>query len=307
MRYTVNIPCYNSEKFLDKTIEVLIEEMDLIALNDYEVILVNDGSKDNTFKVIKNLSKEYKQIKGIDLARNVGQHNAILAGLREGSGEIFINLDDDLQCNPKDIKNLLNKMEEANADVVYARFLNKKYTHFKKLTSKVHNFVINWLLDKNENWVASGFWVAKSFVVEKITSYKSDYTDMQSNFIKTTKYIVNEDVIHCDRIDGASGYTFSKSFKLWISVLNYSEKLAMFLMQLGVGIFFSFNFIGILLGLFKISSFTFSMFLLNTVLSAILFCTGFLSMQLGRILRVVAEVPFVTIRERVGLNREEEN
>ena len=114
------IPCYNSEINIKNTVQEL-QKMISEKLNDNktEIILVNDSSKDNTIGVIENLAKTESNITAIDLARNFGQHNAIMAGLREASGDIIVCLDDDGQTPPAEAINLINKIDD-NTDVVYA-------------------------------------------------------------------------------------------------------------------------------------------------------------------------------------------
>lgn len=299
MEYTVIIPCYNSEKFLKNTVKVLVSEMDKIS-DDYEIILVNDGSRDGTFNVIKQIASEDKRVRGIDLLKNLGQHNAIIMGLKFGVGDVFINIDDDLQSNPEDISLLLEKLKNTNSDVVYANFTNKKYTIFKKFTSNLHNSITSWMLDKKGNWVASGFWVAKRYIIDEIIKYNSEYTDMQSNFVRTTDKIVNQDVFHHDRVYGMSGYTLSKAIKLWSSTLNYSEKPAILIVKFSV-IFPIISFIVMLiLHILKLESLTFFSVISLIFFSTILISIGYLGILASRILKIVSKVPFANVREKVG-------
>lgn len=300
MKYSVTIPCYNSGKFLSNTIREVVETMDKIAFNDYELILVNDCSPDNTFEVIEENAKKYPQIIGVDLAKNVGQHNAMLTAFRHGSGDYFINMDDDLQTKPADIPKLINKMEETGCDVVYAQFENNNYSFKKRLTSKIHHIVIKWLLDKERDWLATGFWIAKSFVIKEIINYRSEFTDMQSNFIRTTKFIENQKVPHYKREVGQSGYTFKKALKLWSSTMNYTEKPALFLMKFGVGFGIFSLLLLLVLGITRlyIPSLLEVLMCIGIAINLCLF--GFIGMFVSRILKVSEGIPHIIIRKTVG-------
>lgn len=300
MKYTVTIPCYYSEKFLKHTVNTLIVVMDSFAKGDYEIILVNDGSKDKTFQVITDLSNENSQVIGIDLLKNVGQHNAIIAGLREATGDIFINLDDDFQADPALIPKLLKALRDTKQDVVYANFVNKQYNLFKKITSSMHNHIINWLLYRENKWFASGFWVARKVVIEQICKYNSEFTDMQANFLSTTQNIINVDVPHRDRWLGNSGYTLKKAIKLWSSTLNYSEKPAVLFIKLGGVLPAILVIVQLILHLLRIENFSFLNIELDIIVGAIFIVGGYLGLLLNRVLKINARVPYITINRIVG-------
>ena len=126
------IPCYNSSQTIGKVIAEIKETMDSLSQYCYEIILVNDCSPDNTFEVIEALCKENKNICGVNLAKNFGQHGALMAGFHQMTGDILVCLDDDGQTPANEVGKLLDKIE-AGDDVVYAIF---SFTKLPKLRNR---------------------------------------------------------------------------------------------------------------------------------------------------------------------------
>ena len=121
MLVSIVIPCYNSEHSIKKTVELTVEEFKKLPGYECEFVLVNDYSKDGTFASIKELCGKYPFVKGINLSRNFGQHNAIMAGLNYAEGDYIIGMDDDLQTHPSQIPKLIGKIEEGY-DLVFGHF-----------------------------------------------------------------------------------------------------------------------------------------------------------------------------------------
>ena len=155
MEVSIIIPVYNSEKILTELIDQIKKEVESFS-KKFEVILVNDFSHDDSWKIIKNLSNKYNFIKGIDLKKNYGQHNAIVAGLNFSSGDYMILMDDDLQHNPIYIKNILDELQNGN-DVCYVKYLKRKHVFWKKFLSWLNNATSSFLANKPFNIYTSSF------------------------------------------------------------------------------------------------------------------------------------------------------
>ena len=126
MKISFVIPCYRSEKTLPDVVDEIKTTMATIG-HEFEIILVNDCSPDKTFEVIKTLASENDNILGIDLAKNFGQHCALMAGMRHTSGDVVVCLDDDGQTPADEVGKLLDKLDEGY-DVCYASYgKNKMY------------------------------------------------------------------------------------------------------------------------------------------------------------------------------------
>jgi undecaprenyl-phosphate 4-deoxy-4-formamido-L-arabinose transferase len=134
---SVVIPVYNSEFILPKLIERLIESLQIISAN-YEILLINDGSQDKSWDSIQRLTDENKQVRGINLRRNYGQHNALLCGIRLAQHDVIITMDDDLQHPPEEIHKLVQKLSEGY-DVVYgipAKLVHSTWRNFSSRFTK---------------------------------------------------------------------------------------------------------------------------------------------------------------------------
>ena len=155
MYLSIIIPVYNSELILPKLVQEI--EQTLIKSNfEKELIFVNDFSEDNSWFVIKKLVNSYKYIKGINLKKNYGQHNAISAGLSFSSGKYIIMMDDDLQHDPSYILNILNELEK-DFDACYVKYLKRKHSMWKKFLSNINHITSSYLSSKSTKLYTSSF------------------------------------------------------------------------------------------------------------------------------------------------------
>ena len=210
------IPCYNSSKTIGKVIEEIKETMKQLNQYDYEVILVNDCSPDNTFEVITKLCEDNHNICGINLAKNFGQHGALMAGFHQVTGDILVCLDDDGQTPANEVGKLLEKIE-AGDDVVYASYAHKKHSLFRNFGSYVNELMAQFLLGKPKELYVSSYFAARRFVVNEMLKYGNAYPYVIGLVLRTTKKISNVPVNHREREIGQSGYTLSKLLGLWFN------------------------------------------------------------------------------------------
>ncbi len=211
------IPCYRSEKTLEAVVKEIEQTMEKDTERDYEVILINDGSPDGTWDVIKRVSTEYgDRVLGINLAKNFGQHAALMAGLNAAKGDIVICLDDDGQT-PADEADKLIAALEAGADVAYARYGKKQHNLFRNFGTAMNEWMASAMLGKPKDLYVSSYFAARRFVVDEMIRYESSYPYVIGLVLRTTRNIVNVDVTHRKREVGESGYTIAKLFALWIN------------------------------------------------------------------------------------------
>lgn len=215
MKYSFVIPCYNSSKTIGKVVDEINNKMLAMKEDNYEIILVNDSSKDNTRDVIFNLANN-SHITAISLAKNCGQHAACLAGYRASSGKYVISLDDDGQTPADEVDILLNKIIEGY-DVVFARYPSKKHSWFKNFGSKINDIMACQLINKPKDLYLSSYFVAKRFVIDTIVAYNNPYPYIGGLLLMTTNKLCNVDVHHRSREIGDSGYTFKKLISLWFN------------------------------------------------------------------------------------------
>lgn len=210
------VPCYRSQATLPSVIREIQETMEGLSKYTYEVVLVNDCSPDNTFDSIRELCRENKNITGINLAKNFGQHSALMAGFHQVKGDIIVCLDDDGQTPADEVGKLLKGIEKG-ADVVYAQYAHKHHSGFRNWGSHVNELMTRIMLGKPKDLYVSSYFAARRFVVDEMIKYEYPYPYVIGLVLRTTKNIVNVEVNHRDRMEGTSGYTLGKLLGLWFN------------------------------------------------------------------------------------------
>lgn len=210
------IPCYRSENTLPAVIEEVNSTMESMTEYSHEIILVNDSSPDGTINTIRELCGKYANITGIDLAKNFGQHAALMAGMRQAKGDIVVCLDDDGQTPADEVGKLLDKLNEG-FDVVYASYGKKKHSLFRNFGSKVNELMTRVMLGKSKELYISSYFAAKRFVVDDMLRYEHSYAYVIGLVLRATKNITNVEVNHRSRAEGTSGYTLKKLLGLWFN------------------------------------------------------------------------------------------
>lgn len=210
------IPCYRSENTLPAVIEEVNSTMESMTEYSHEIILVNDSSPDGTINTIRELCGKHANITGIDLAKNFGQHAALMAGMRQAKGDIVVCLDDDGQTPADEVGKLLDKLNEG-FDVVYASYGKKKHSLFRNFGSKVNELMTRVMLGKPKELYISSYFAAKRFVVEDMLRYEHSYAYVIGLVLRATKNIANVEVKHRSRAEGTSGYTLKKLLGLWFN------------------------------------------------------------------------------------------
>ncbi len=221
MLLSIVIPCYNSEETIREVVELSLREVSRLEGVECEMILVNDGSPDRTRDEIWKLAQEYPNVRGINLSRNFGQHNAIMAGMNYAQGDYIMGMDDDLQTHPSQIPAFIRKMDEGY-DIVFGIFRKRKFSLMKNLVSKAASFVQWHMVKRPKGLEASNFWCCRKYVKDEVIRYKNYSLYLQMLFFRTTSYIANIEIEHFARQSGKSNYTFGKAFRLFLGVLNYS-------------------------------------------------------------------------------------
>ncbi len=210
------IPCYRSQATLPSVIREIQETMEGLRQYTYEVVLVNDCSPDDTFETIRELCRENANMTGINLAKNFGQHSALMAGFHQIKGDIVVCLDDDGQTPAGEVGKLLEGIEKG-ADVVYAKYAHKHHSGFRNWGSHVNELMTRVMLGKPKDLYVSSYFAARRFVVDEMIKYEYPYPYVIGLVLRTTKNIVNVEVNHRDRLEGTSGYTLGKLLNLWFN------------------------------------------------------------------------------------------
>lgn len=218
------IPCYCSEKSVGNVIDEVIETVTNDGRYDYEIICINDFSKDNTLEVLKELAEGNKKIKVINLSRNFGQHSALMAGFNHVSGDIVVCLDDDGQNPPSEMFKLIDKLEEGY-DLVSAKYKEKKRSLIRRLGTKVSFWMSSYFIGKPKDIDLNSYYVFRKYVVDEIIKYKNAYPFVHGLILRITRNMANVEIEHKAREHGKSGYSLKKLFSLWMNGFTaFSEK-----------------------------------------------------------------------------------
>ncbi len=210
------IPCYRSALTIGNVVQEIKDTMRTLTQYEYEIILVNDCSPDDTFEVIRRLCKENDNICGVDLAKNFGQHGALMAGFHQVKGDILVCLDDDGQTPANEVGKLLAEIENGQ-DVVYAGYAHKKHSLFRNFGSWMNEKMAQFLLGKPKELFVSSYFAARRFIVDEMLRYENAYPYVIGLVLRSTKRIVNVPVQHREREVGTSGYTLGKLLGLWFN------------------------------------------------------------------------------------------
>lgn len=302
------IPCYASEKNIAAVISEVEDAMEQIGKYQWEFVLVNDCSPDNTFDVITELSKQYENVIGINLARNFGQHAALMAGFNNISGDIVVCLDDDGQTPGNEVGKLLEKVEEGY-DVVYAQYANKKHSGFRNFGSMLNSKMTEYLLDKPQELFVSSYFATRRFIVNEMIKYEHAFPYVIGLVLRSTKNITNVAVTHRDRTEGTSGYSLKKLIGLWMNGFTaFSVKplrLASF-----IGVLFAIMGFLCTIGLIVnkllnpdvvLLGWSSTMSVMMILGGIILLVLGIIGEYIGRIYICINRAPQYIIREKVGM------
>ena len=210
------IPCYRSERTIRGVADEIRETMRALPDYDWELVLVNDCSPDGTFDVIRSLAREDAHITAVDLAKNFGQHAALMCGMRHTRGDVVVCLDDDGQTPADEVGKLLAKLEEG-CDVVYASYEDKRESGFRRFGSRVNRRMTEIMLAKPRELELTSYFAARRFLVDEMLRYEHCYPYVMGLVLRSTKRVANVPVRHRDRETGSSGYTLAKLLSLWMN------------------------------------------------------------------------------------------
>src|SRR5487761_2175727 len=218
---SIVIPVYNGAQ----TIEALVAALQaLVVPGGHEIVLVNDGSPDNSLEICRGLvARTPVPVTLVDLARNFGEHNAVMAGLRLARGAHIITMDDDLQNPPSEVLRLLAHARASGQDVVYTCYAKKHHESWRNLGSRFTNRVADWLLDKPRGLYLSTFRCMTGFVANAITDYDGPFPYVDGLIMQVTQSIGHLEVEHLPRMAGRSNYTVRRLVRVWLNLfVNFS-------------------------------------------------------------------------------------
>ena len=218
---SIVVPVYRGAATVGRLVEALSA---LRPAGGLEVVLVNDGSPDDSGAVCRELAaRATVPLTYLEHARNFGEHNAVMTGLRHARGAFVITMDDDLQNPPEEVLKLYDHARLGGWDVVYTRYAEKKHEGWRNLGSRFANRVADALLDKPKGLYLSSFRCMSAFVVRQITNYAGPYPYVDGLIMQVTQRIDSVEVLHLARGEGRSNYTVARLVRLWLNLAtNFS-------------------------------------------------------------------------------------
>lgn len=304
------IPCYRSEKTIEKVIDEIIQTVAQKPGYDYEIIAVNDCSPDNVIEVLKKLAKENKKIKVISFAKNMGKHAAVIAGYSFVNGDFVIDLDDDFQSPIYELWKLLEPVEADECDYATALYMKKKESWFKRMGSNLNVYMGHVMLGKPKELRFENFSVMKVFVAKEVVKYKNPYPYLEGLVLRVTNRIKQVPMEERNRgDDNVSGFTIKKSIALLANGLTaFSVKPLRVATIMGI----LFAIIGFVYGLIVIIQKIihpeipagYSSILAVLLLSSglIMLMLGVIGEYLGRVYICINNSPQYTIRETINID-----
>lgn len=305
MKLSIVSPIYKGEKMLDELVSRIESSVSTIT-DDYEIILVNDASPDNSWVKMVEICGKDKKVKGINLSRNFGQHYAISAGLSKVNGDWIVVMDCDLQDRPEEIPNLYAKAQEGY-DIVYARRVARKDGFLKRLSSTLFHKVFDYLSGTKTDKSISNFGIYRRLVIGEFNKMPEKARSFNSLISYLGFNIGYVDVVHAERGEGTSGYNLRKLLKLSFDVMisNTNKPLKMAVEAGSWMAFISFllavyNVIARLTGIIQVDGYTTTVFSIWFVGGLILMMLGIIGLYIGKIFDQVKDRPIFVIKDQLN-------
>lgn len=302
---TVLVPVYNSEGSLRPLVERLEPVLARLA-REYELILVNDSSRDGSWGVVQELARAKPWIRGICMMRNYGQHNALLCGIRAARHELVVTMDDDLQHPPEEIEKLLVALD-SNTDVVYGTPQKERHGLLRDLASRITKLALEKSMGADTASKVSAFRVFRTELRTAFENYQSQFVSIDVLLTWGTTRFKAIPVRHDPRTIGVSNYTFKK---LLTHALNMMTGFSTLPLQLASWIGFVLSAVGIALVIFlvvlrvftahPVEGFTFLASLITIFSGAQLFALGIIGEYLARMHFRMMDRPTYAVRAEVG-------
>lgn len=306
MKISIVIPLYKCSKSINELVSRIDKSLDE---NPYEVIFVNDCSPENDWSIVSDLSETNKNIKGINLSRNFGQHYAIFAGLSHVTGDWVVVMDGDLQDRPEEILKMYNFAQENRLDVVFGQRVCRQDTFLKRMSSKMFYKLFSYLTDTKQDSSIANFGVFKRKVIDVILTMNDQIKHFPA-MVQWTGFNQGKLAIeHSQRKDGKSSYSVFKLFSLALNtIISFSNKPLMLTIKLGlaiVAISFCFGIYviaGYFLGNITVLGYSSLIIAICFMSGIIISIMGVIGLYVGSVFDVVKKRPVFIIKNKLNIN-----
>lgn len=306
---SIVVPAYNSASILPEFVARVERAVEPQAMGT-ELILVNDGSRDATWEAICRLAAEYPWVRGINLMRNYGQHNALLCGIRAAKCEVIVTMDDDLQHPPEEIHKLLDKLDEGY-DVVYGTPEREQHGLWRDLASQVTKLALQSSMGVETARHVSAFRAFRTQLRDAFASYQSPFVSIDVLLTWGSTRFSSVPVRHDPRLSGVSNYTFRK---LLAHALNMMTGFSVLPLQIASMVGFAFTILGLLMLVYvivrfvvqggSVPGFPFLASAISIFSGAQLFALGIIGEYLARMHFRMMERPTYSVRATTSPNQD---
>lgn len=311
--YSIVVPVYNSEHTLEDLYTRLKDVFENTLQESFELILVDDSSKDRSYEIMQKLRAVDSRVKTIQMAKNFGQHPALLCGFKYAKGDFVITMDDDLQHPPEEIPKLVNTMKQRDdVDVIIASYEGRQHNFIRRMGTAVSVYATSKMLHKDPNLQITSFRLMRKFIVDAILNTNTHLPQIGNLLVQTSNRIINVPINHQQRAYGHSGYSFKKLAQTLIYDITSNSDFPLLIVR-NIG-FISF-FVSMLLGLFylvkyfvtsiPVEGFTTLVLLLLGFCGLILLSIGVIGIYLMNILDEARKMPNYVTR-RVNVDEEDQ-
>lgn len=306
------IPCYCSEKMISGVLDRIKKTVENDGRYEYEIVCVNDASKDHTYEVLKDYASKDDKVKVLNFSKNFGQHAALMAGFKYASGDYIMCLDDDGQTPPEKLGLLMDKIEEGY-DLVSAKYPKSKRGIIREAGSKVSFMMSEHLIGMPKGIELNSFYVFKKYIRDEIIKYNNPYPFVHGLILQVTKNIANVEMPREEREEGTSGYTLKSLVKLLLNGFTaFSEKPLRVVTMMGM-LCALVGFISVIAIILKrlftpsmLAGYASTMAVLLFVGGVIMICIGMLGEYISRIYICMNNIPQYVVKETCNTGEKNE-
>ncbi len=304
--FSIVVPVYNSEHTIEELYRRLVTVFETEIHEPFELLLVDDSSRDRSWSIMKRLHASDPRVKIFQMAKNFGQHPALLCGFHYVSGDFVITMDDDLQHPPEELPKMIAVMNERDdVDVILARYENRKHNLIRRIGTRISVHMTTKMLGKDPNLEITSFRLMRRFIVDAIKDTSVHAPQIGNLLVATSNRIINVDVRHDARAFGKSGYTFRElKRELFYDIMTHSVLpltivrnigIFTFLLSIILAVVFLIQF---LLGMISVPGWTSIILVLLATCGLTLLSIGILGEYLMHVLNQSKQMPHYVLRQK---------